>query len=176
MIALIDLNRDTTWAPASSRPGTGGVHSQAQQQDLAYSRWTDAQRIAYHPRQAGRYCGSVTVGNCRPPRLASRWRRKRGPVWRVGRDHLCGYAMDFDGITRALDCGFGCPAATFVALRQPRLSSTRPLEAIETSVEVCTGSTIIYQPFGVDLSADERLWLDDFERRLKAQPGRYQRL
>ena len=26
---------------------------------------------------------------------------------------------------RALDCGFGCPAATFVALRQPRLSSTR---------------------------------------------------
>ena len=24
-----------------------------------------------------------------------RWRRKRGPVWRVGRDHLCGYAMDF---------------------------------------------------------------------------------
>src|ERR1022692_2259933 len=57
MIALIDLNRDTTWAPASSRPGTGGVHSQAQQQDLAYSRWTDAQRIAYHPMQAGRYCG-----------------------------------------------------------------------------------------------------------------------
>jgi len=34
--------------------------------------------------------------------------------------------MDFDGITRALDCGFGCPAATFVALRQLRLSSTRP--------------------------------------------------
>ena len=62
MIALIDLNRDTTWAPASSRPGTGGVHSQAQQHDLAYCRWTDAQRIAYHPRQAGRYCSSVTIG------------------------------------------------------------------------------------------------------------------
>ena len=55
-----------------------------------------------------------------------RWRRKRVPVWRAGRDHLRGYAMDFDGFTRALDCGFGCPAATFVALRQPRLSSTRP--------------------------------------------------
>src|ERR1017187_8093642 len=82
MIALIDLNRDTTWAPASSRPGTGGVHSQAQQQDLAYSRWTDAQRIAYHPRQAGRYCGSVTVGNCRPPRLAGFLRVAPGPMRR----------------------------------------------------------------------------------------------
>jgi hypothetical protein len=43
-------------------------------------------------------------------------------------------------------------------------------------VEVCTGSTILYQPFGTDLSADEQLWLDDFERRLKAAPGHYQRL
>jgi len=47
---------------------------------------------------------------------------KKRPVWRVGRDHLCGYAMDFGGITPALDSGFGCPAATLVALRQPRLS------------------------------------------------------
>ena len=50
------------------------------------------------------------------------------------------------------------------------------LEAIETSVEVCVGSTILYQPFGADLSADEQLWLDDFERRLKVPSGRYQRL
>ena len=64
-------------------------------------------------------CSSGRASGCR-------WRRKRVPVWRAGRDHLRGYAMDFDGFTRALDCGFGCPAATFVALRQPRLSSTRP--------------------------------------------------
>ena len=50
------------------------------------------------------------------------------------------------------------------------------LEAIETSVEVCVGSTILYQPFGADLSADEQLWLDDFERRLKVPSGRCQRL
>jgi hypothetical protein len=53
---------------------------------------------------------------------------------------------------------------------------TSAIEAIEMSAEVCTGPTILYQPFGADLSADERLWLDDFERRLKAPPGHYQRL
>jgi hypothetical protein len=36
---------------------------------------------------------------------------RKGPVWRAGRDHLRGYAMDFDGMARALDCGL-------VALRQ----------------------------------------------------------
>jgi hypothetical protein len=55
-------------------------------------------------------------------------------------------------------------------------ADTLAMEAIETSVEVCTGPTILYQPFRVDLSADERIWLGDFERRLKAPPGRYQRL
>ena len=55
-------------------------------------------------------------------------------------------------------------------------ADTSAMEAIETSVEVCTGPTILYQPFRADLSADERIWLDDFERRLKAPPGRYQRL
>lgn len=50
------------------------------------------------------------------------------------------------------------------------------MEAIETSVEVCTGPTILYQPFGADVSADERFWLGDFERRLRARPGHYQRL
>ncbi|HEX8817981.1 MAG TPA: recombinase family protein [Terriglobales bacterium] len=48
-----------------------------------------------------------------------RWRRKRGPVWRVGRDHLRGYAMDFGRITPIpgfsfwLPCGnSGCLTAT----------------------------------------------------------------
>jgi hypothetical protein len=50
------------------------------------------------------------------------------------------------------------------------------LEAIEISVDLCSGPTILYQPFGIDLSTDERLWLEDFERSLKPQPGRYQRL
>jgi hypothetical protein len=50
------------------------------------------------------------------------------------------------------------------------------MEAAETSVEACAGSTLLYQPFGAELSADEQLWLDDFERRLKAPPGQYQRL
>ena len=36
--------------------------------------------------------------------------KREGPVWRVGRDHLCGYAMDFGGLTPALDSGFGCPS------------------------------------------------------------------
>ena len=54
---------------------------------------------------------------------ACRWRRKRGPVWRVRRDHLRGYAMDSNRITRISGFWFGCPAATLVALRQPRHSS-----------------------------------------------------
>jgi hypothetical protein len=55
-------------------------------------------------------------------------------------------------------------------------SDTSAMGAVETSVEVCIGSTILYQPFGADLTADEQLWLDDFERRLKASAGNYQRL
>jgi hypothetical protein len=36
-----------------------------------------------------------------------RWRRKRrGPVWRAGRDHLDGYAMDSIWITRGLGFWF----------------------------------------------------------------------
>jgi hypothetical protein len=50
------------------------------------------------------------------------------------------------------------------------------LDAIETSVAVCSGPTILYQPFGAELASVERLWLGDFERELRAEPGRYQRL
>lgn len=46
---------------------------------------------------------------------------KTGAIMAGRKDHLCGYAMDFGGIMPALDSGFGCPAATLVALRQPRL-------------------------------------------------------
>jgi len=37
---------------------------------------------------------------------------ERGPVWRVGRDHLCGYAMDSRHVTRSPGFWLGCPAAT----------------------------------------------------------------
>lgn len=50
------------------------------------------------------------------------------------------------------------------------------LDAIETSVAVCSGPTILYQPFGAELAAVEQLWLGDFERELQAAPGHYQRL
>lgn len=50
------------------------------------------------------------------------------------------------------------------------------LEAIEISAEICAGSTILYQPFGTDLTADERLWLPEFEKGLSSSAGRYQRL
>lgn len=50
------------------------------------------------------------------------------------------------------------------------------LDAIDTSVAVCGGPTILYQPFGTDLTAAERLWLREFERDLQASPGAYQRL
>ncbi len=50
------------------------------------------------------------------------------------------------------------------------------LDAIETSVAVCSGPTILYQPFGADSPPTERLWLGDFERELRMEPGRYQRL
>jgi hypothetical protein len=50
------------------------------------------------------------------------------------------------------------------------------LEAIEMSVAVCSGPTILYQPFGAEPVAAERLWLGDFERELRTEPGRYQRL
>jgi hypothetical protein len=49
------------------------------------------------------------------------------------------------------------------------------LDAIETSVAVCSGPTILYQPFGAELAAVEQLWLGDFERELQAA-GHYQRL
>ena len=50
------------------------------------------------------------------------------------------------------------------------------LDAMETSVGVCPGPTILYQPFGAEVTTIERLWLTDFERDLQAAPGRYQRL
>jgi len=50
------------------------------------------------------------------------------------------------------------------------------LETIETSIAICAGPTILYQPFGAELIVDEQLWLDDFEHQLQATPGRYQRL
>jgi TIR domain len=50
------------------------------------------------------------------------------------------------------------------------------IATIETSIEVCAGPTIIYQPFGVDLAPDEKIWLGPFENQLPAAPGRYQRL
>jgi hypothetical protein len=61
----------------------------------------------------GRRTGENAMELMRKVRRASscRWRRERGPVWRAGRDHLRGYAMDLDGMARALDCGL-------VALRQ----------------------------------------------------------
>src|ERR1039458_264248 len=48
-----------------------------------------------------------------------RWRRKRGPFRRGGGSHPCGYAMDADHITLTAGFTCGCPAATWVALRQP---------------------------------------------------------
>jgi hypothetical protein len=50
------------------------------------------------------------------------------------------------------------------------------LEAIETSVAVCTGPTIVYQPFAAELIPTERLWLTEFERELQTRQGGYQRL
>jgi hypothetical protein len=52
----------------------------------------------------------------------------------------------------------------------------KTLEAIETSMSVCAGPTILYQPFGTKLTPDEQVWLDIFERDLPKAPGRYQRL
>ncbi|HEY2012678.1 MAG TPA: toll/interleukin-1 receptor domain-containing protein [Bryobacteraceae bacterium] len=50
------------------------------------------------------------------------------------------------------------------------------LEAMEVSVAVCSGPTILYQPFATSLSPDERLWLSEFERGLQPKQGGYQRL
>jgi hypothetical protein len=50
------------------------------------------------------------------------------------------------------------------------------LEAMETSAAVCAGATVLYQPFGEELSPDELLWLPDFESQLPPTAGHYQRL
>src|SRR5262249_30967833 len=50
------------------------------------------------------------------------------------------------------------------------------IATIETSVEICSGPTIIYQPFGVNLVPDEQIWLEPFERDLSVPSGHYQRL
>ncbi|MBS1872241.1 MAG: toll/interleukin-1 receptor domain-containing protein [Acidobacteria bacterium] len=55
-------------------------------------------------------------------------------------------------------------------------ASPAALEAVEASVEICGGATILYQPFGVPLSDDEQIWLEAFEQGLKVPAGHYQRL
>jgi TIR domain len=50
------------------------------------------------------------------------------------------------------------------------------LEAIELSVELCAGPTILYQPFGVELTPNELVWLPDFEQALQLPARGYQRL
>jgi hypothetical protein len=50
------------------------------------------------------------------------------------------------------------------------------LEAVETSVPLCKGPTILYQPYGTALLPDESLWLEDFERQLQTSSAHYQRL
>ena len=50
------------------------------------------------------------------------------------------------------------------------------MDAIEASVTICAGTTILFQPFGADLTPDELLWLGDFECQLQPMQGRYQRL
>jgi hypothetical protein len=75
------------------------------------------------------------------------------------------------------------PAAIRTTLRDASLAihflggaDYATIEAIETSIAICDGPTILYQPFGVDLTPDEQLWLDDFERKLQPAGVRYQRL
>jgi len=50
------------------------------------------------------------------------------------------------------------------------------LDAIYTSINVCSGQTILYQPFGEVLEPHEELWLGEFENAIPAAPGSYQRL
>src|SRR5208283_4861026 len=50
------------------------------------------------------------------------------------------------------------------------------LNAIETSAQVCTGPTILYQAFGEALTNDEQFWLQEFEHQLPVASGRYQKL
>lgn len=49
------------------------------------------------------------------------------------------------------------------------------MDAIEESVAVCAGLTLVYQPFGAELAAREQRFLDDFESGLQTTV-RYQRL
>lgn len=49
-------------------------------------------------------------------------------------------------------------------------------DAIETSIAVCTGPTILYQPYESEITAQEEFWLTNFENQLSVPPGRYQRL
>lgn len=50
------------------------------------------------------------------------------------------------------------------------------LEAIEISAEICTGPTILYQPYGSELNPDERVWLPRFEQQLPLSSASYQRI
>ena len=61
----------------------------------------------------------------RSPLDRCRWRRKKGPLWRVEKGQRCGYAMDFASALTSRsrqqfvsDTLRGCRTATLVALRQ----------------------------------------------------------
>ncbi|MCC6367489.1 MAG: toll/interleukin-1 receptor domain-containing protein [Bryobacterales bacterium] len=69
-----------------------------------------------------------------------------------------------------------CLQEALLALHFLGGSEPASFETIEASVALCPGPTILYQPFGADLTADERIWLSDFEHDLQSEPGRYQRL
>ena len=50
------------------------------------------------------------------------------------------------------------------------------LDAIQASFDTCTGTTLLYKPYGLDLTPDERLWLSDFEKQLPPGATNYQRI
>jgi hypothetical protein len=50
------------------------------------------------------------------------------------------------------------------------------LDAIETSVKLCTGATVVFQPRLAELTDTERFWLHNFERSLESVQGRYHRI
>ena len=69
--------------------------------------------------------------------VSCRWRRKRGPKWRVEKRHWCGYAMDFGSVLTSRirwryvsETPRGCRTATSVALRQ---LDDLPLQAWKSS-------------------------------------------